>query len=450
MNLKMKDAKPELNIIKLTIPIFFEMLLAILVSNVDQFMLSTHSQEAVSAIGNAGQISWIMILFFQVLGTAALILITQYKGAGHTEDEKKIYPLTLAVNFLIGLIVCFVSIFGIDFILNLMHIEEGRSFEYAGTYMRIAGVSFLFVAISTCFSSFLKANAFVKETMIISLVVNVINVIGNAIGLYVLDIGVAGVAWATTISRFIGMIFVISIFLIKVGKMEFNYLKSPDIFLLMGKLLKIGIPSVGENMSYDIAQLVLMSFINTLGLAAVNAKVYVSLIVQFAFLFCMALSQSMQIIEGYEIGADRKDKAEKIVYKSLWSATIVSVSLTFLIYLFSDQIIGIFPSADAEVLRIAKQLLLVEVFLEIGRSFNIIMVRALQTAGDVQYPVIMSIIFTWCLSVTMGYVLGMFFGLGIVGVWIATATDEILRGVVLIFRFKSGKWKKISLLNKAQ
>lgn len=450
MNLKVKDAKPELNIIKLTIPIFFEMLLAILVSNVDQFMLSTHSQEAVSAIGNAGQISWIMILFFQVLGTAALILITQYKGAGHTEDEKKIYPLTLAVNFLIGLIVCFVSIFGIDFILNLMHIEEGRSFEYAGTYMRIAGVSFLFVAISTCFSSFLKANAFVKETMIISLVVNVINVIGNAIGLYVLDIGVAGVAWATTISRFIGMIFVISIFLIKVGKMEFNYLKSPDIFLLMGKLLKIGIPSVGENMSYDIAQLVLMSFINTLGLAAVNAKVYVSLIVQFAFLFCMALSQSMQIIEGYEIGADRKDKAEKIVYKSLWSATIVSVSLTFLIYLFSDQIIGIFPSADAEVLRIAKQLLLVEVFLEIGRSFNIIMVRALQTAGDVQYPVIMSIIFTWCLSVTMGYVLGMFFGLGIVGVWIATATDEILRGVVLIFRFKSGKWKKISLLNKAQ
>lgn len=450
MNLKMKDAKPELNIIKLTIPIFFEMLLAILVSNVDQFMLSTHSQEAVSAIGNAGQISWIMILFFQVLGTAALILITQYKGAGHTEDEKKIYPLTLAVNFLIGLIVCFVSIFGIDFILNLMHIEEGRSFEYAGTYMRIAGVSFLFVAISTCFSSFLKANAFVKETMIISLVVNVINVIGNAIGLYVLDIGVAGVAWATTISRFIGMIFVISIFLIKVGKIEFNYLKSPDIFLLMGKLLKIGIPSVGENMSYDIAQLVLMSFINTLGLAAVNAKVYVSLIVQFAFLFCMALSQSMQIIEGYEIGADRKDKAERIVYKSLWSATIVSVSLTFLIYLFSDQIIGIFPSADAEVLRIAKQLLLVEVFLEIGRAFNIIMVRALQTAGDVQYPVIMSIIFTWCLSVTMGYVLGMFFGLGIVGVWIATATDEILRGVVLIFRFKSGKWKKISLLNKAQ
>ena len=118
--------------------------------------------------------------------------------------------------------------------------------------------------------------------------------------------------------------------------------------------------------------------------------------------------------------------------------------------MFSDQIIGIFPSADAEVLRIAKQLLLVEVFLEIGRAFNIIMVRALQTAGDVQYPVIMSIIFTWCLSVTMGYVLGMFFGLGIVGVWIATATDEILRGVVLIFRFKSGKWKKISLLNKAQ
>lgn len=443
-----KDVK-DMSIIKLTIPLFFEMFLGILVSNVDQFMLSTQSQEAVSAIGNAGQISWIMVLFFQVLGTASLILITQYKGAGKEKEAKAIYPLTLIVNILIGIIIGLVSIFGIEFILNLMNVEKGLALDYAKTYMQIIGVSFLFMAISNCFSSFLKANALVKEAMVISIIVNVLNVVGNAIGLYVLHMGVAGVAYSTSLSRFVGMLLTIIIFTKKVEPVRVTYLKNAKPFNLLGQLLRIGIPSVGENMSYDLAQLVLMSCINTMGLAAVNAKVYVTLIVQFAYLFCMAVTQAMQIIEGYQIGAGNKEAAAKIVYKSLRSATIVSVLLTIIIYLLSDYIIGIFPSADAEVLRIAKQLLLVEIFLEIGRAFNITMVRALQTAGDVKYPVIMSVIFTWCLSVTLGYVFGMVLEWGIVGIWIATAMDEILRGIVLIERFRKGKWKSISLVGEA-
>lgn len=444
----MSEEKNEknLNIVKLTIPLFFEMLLVILVSNVDQLMLSFHSKEAVSAIGNAGQISWIMMLFFQVLGTASLILITQYKGAGKEKEAKAIYPVTLLVNFFIGVVIMLVSIFGIDFILQLMNIEEGASFDYAGQYMRIVGVSFLFMAVSNCFSSFLKANAFVKEVMVISVIMNIINAVGNAIGLFVLNIGVAGVAYATMISRLIGMVLCIIVFVVKVGPIQFSAMRNSKPFVLLGQLLKIGVPSVGENMSYDMAQLVLMSWINTMGLSAVNAKVYVTLVVQFAYLFCMAVTQAMQIVQGYHIGAGNKDEAEKIVYKSLIYSTIVSVSVTFIIFLFSDYIIGIFPSADAAVLQFAKQLFLVEIFLEIGRAFNITMVRALQTAGDVKYPVVMSIIFTWCLSVTLGYVFGVSLSFGIVGIWIATAMDEIFRGIILIIRFRRGKWKEINLI----
>ena len=326
----------NLNIVKLTIPIFFEMLLAILVSNIDQLMLSTHSQEAVSAIGNAGQISWIMVLFFQVLGTAALILITQYKGAGKDEQAEAIYPVTLIMNFIIGVIISLISMFGIGLIFTVMNVEEGLTFEYAKTYMQIIGISFLFVAVSNCFGSFLRANAYVKETMIISIVVNVLNVIGNAIGLYVLQLGVAGVAYSTMISRLMGTVLMIIVFYRKVGAIHFGAIKKSNPVLLLRQLLKIGIPSVGENMSYDLAQLVLMSFINEMGLASVNAKVYVSMIVQFAYLFCMSLSQSMQIVEGYQIGAGNKDAAARIVYRCLWSATAVCVSVTFLIFLGSD------------------------------------------------------------------------------------------------------------------
>ncbi len=440
----------ELNMVKLTIPLFLESLLGILISNVDQLMLSAHSQEAVAASGNAGQLSWILILFFQVLSTAALILITQYKGAGEEERARVIYPLTLIVNSAIGIVVSLVSVFGIEPLLKLMNISDSVTFEYAKIYMQIAGVSFLFVAISNCFSVFLKANAVVKEVVVVSVIANLLNVVGNGIGLFVLDMGVAGVAYSTLISRFVGMLLIVLLFYRKVGRIYFSALCGSNPFALLGQLLRIGVPSAGENISYDMAQLVVMAFVNMMGIAAINAKVYVSMVVQFAYLFCMATSQAMQIVEGYQIGAGNKEEAERVVYKSLKSGIIVSVFITLIIYLLSDFIIGIFPSADAEVLQIAKQLLLIEVFLEIGRVINITMVRALQTAGDVKAPVIVNIIFTWGISVAFGYIFGVTFMWGIVGVWIAAAADEIVRGIILIARFRRGKWKNISLVETSQ
>ncbi len=444
----MKTADKEMNMVKLTIPLFFESLLGILISNVDQLMLSAHSREAIAAGGNAGQISWIMILFFQVLGTAALILIAQYQGAGKEKEAQMIYPVTLIFNTMIGILVSAVSVFGIDAILRLMNIEDPVTFEYAKIYMQIVGVSFLFVAISNCFGVFLKANAIVKEVVVISVFINLLNVVGNGIGLFVLDLGVAGVAYSTLISRFVGMILVILVFYRKVGKIHFSAVRNGNPYALLWQLLRIGVPSAGENISYDLSQLVIMSFVNLMGIAAINAKVYVGMVVQFAYLFCTATSQAMQIVEGYQIGAGNKDEAEKVVFQSLRGATIVGVGVTIILYFFSDTVVGIFPSADAEVLRIAKQLLLIEIFLEIGRVFNITMVRALQTAGDVKYPVAMNVIFSWGLSVVCGYILGVLLGWGIVGVWIAAAADELIRGILLIIRFKAGKWKKISLVKE--
>ena len=121
--------------------------------------------------------------------------------------------------------------------------------------------------------------------------------------------------------------------------------------------------------------------------------------------------------------------------------------VTFILFLFSDGIVGIFPSADSEVLSIAKTMFLIEMFLEIGRVTNIIMVRALQTAGDVNFPILMSVAFTWCVSVLFGYIFGVRLKMGIAGIWIAMATDEILRGLVLTMRFRKGGWKKIDLIS---
>ena len=191
-----------------------------------------------------------------------------------------------------------------------------------------------------------------------------------------------------------------------------------------------------------------MSFINPMGLATVNAKVYVCIVVQFAYLAGMAASEAMQLVEGQLIGAGKKDVAAREVFKTQRAGLIIVEIVTLLLFIFSNQIIGIFPSADADVLKIAKVMLFIELFLELGRVTNMIMVRALQTAGDVNFPILMSVAFTWCVSVTFGYIFGVVLNWGITGIWIAMATDEILRGITLTTRFAKGKWKKINLIEK--
>lgn len=459
---KMKITNPEEKnlILKLTIPLFFEFLLYILVNNVDQFMLSSYSQEAVAAVGNAGQICWVMTLFFGVCSMASVVLVSQCKGADSVKSEtvlpessnteKAIYAIALIVNIILGIIVSVICLFGIDPILGLLKVEPGLTYEYSKVYIQIVGGLIVFQAVENCFAAYLKSNALVKEALVISIIVNVLNVAGNAVALYVLDWGVAGVAWSSAIARALGMLLAIIVFVRKVGHIDLRSLKSSKPFLLLWKMIKIGGPSIGENMSYDVSQLVIMSFINPMGLATVNAKIYVAIIVEFAYLAAMASSEAMQIVEGQLIGAGKKDKAQKEVFKTQLAGLIIVEAITALLVIFSNQIIGVFPSADADVLRIARQLLFVELFLEIGRVTNIIMVRALQTAGDVNFPIFMSIIFTWCVSVLFGYIFGVKLEWGAVGIWIACASDELMRGCVLTLRFKKGGWKKINLIGDLQ
>ena len=446
----MKITNPEEKnlIFKLTIPLFFEFLLYILVSNVDQFMLSSYSQEAVAAIGNAGQVSWVMTLFFGVVSIASTVLISQYKGAKDEEMEKAIYPVALIFNVVLGIIISLVCVFCMEPILRLLKVEEGLTFEYAHIYLQIVGGMIVFQAIENCFAAFLKSNALVKEALVISIIVNIFNVAGNSLALYVFDWGVPGVAFSSAISRTLGMLLAIVIFLVKVGKIQFSILKSCHPFKILWKMLKIGAPSIGENISYDGSQLLIMSFINPMGLATVNAKVYVCIVVQFAYLAGMAASEAMQLVEGQLIGAGKKDAAAREVFKTQRVGLIIVEIVTLLLFIFSNQIIGIFPSADADVLKIAKVMLFIELFLELGRVTNMIMVRALQTAGDVNFPILMSVAFTWCVSVTFGYIFGVVLNWGITGIWIAMATDEILRGITLTTRFAKGKWKKINLIEK--
>ena len=444
--------------LSMTLPIFCVQLMQILVNNVDQMMVSAYSQEAVAAVGNANQISWLLMMLFTILSTATVILVTQYKGAGMKDEEKVIYPLSLIANIIAGLFIGAICIFFGRQIFSLMNISDPVVCDYAYQYLSITGGSIVFMAIMTTYNAFFRSNSLMKQSMIISIIVNLINIVGNWFLIFghgpFPEMGVMGVAIATMVSRIVGAVLLAVVYRMNLGKIEWSLIK-PFPTKQFRRMLTIGIPAAGESMSYNSSQLVVMSMINAMGIAATNTKIYIYLIVSFCYIFASALSETNQVSVGYFMGAKKPDEADKRVWRVLGGGVICAVLMTGVLCLFSDSILSLFvamggeTSAEiaAEILDLGRQVLLVEIFLELGRASNIVMVKALQAAGDIKFPVAMNIIFTWFFSVGVGYLLGVVLGWGLVGIWIAMCCDEVLRGIVLIIRWKSGVWRSMSVID---
>ena len=446
--------------LRLTLPIFVTYLLNMAVNTVDQMMVSNYSQTAVASIGNANQISSLLSMFFTVLNVASVILISQFKGAEDEKGTKSIYTLSLVCNIAASVLVAAVSLTLGRPIFRAMQVQEDAVLEGAVTYLRITGSTIIFQALVMAYTSFMKSNSMMTWPLVISIGINAVNILVNWLLIYGVgpfpEMGVAGAAIGTVISRALGTVSLAIIFRAKIGRLDWKQLR-PFPWKRLGHMLKIGGPSAGETISYSISQLVVMVMINTMGLVSVNSKIYVQSVVVFSYLFSFALAEATMVVTGYLLGDKRHDDAHRRVMRSLLTAVVTAVSLSVVMWLLRDQVVGLFmaSSTDAdidtlrrEILQMCGTLLLIDIFLEFGRATNLVMVRALQAAGDVMFPVLANIVSSWVICVGVGYVLGIVLDLGLPGIWLALMLDEVLRGIVMIIRWKKGGWRKIDLIKE--
>lgn len=315
-------------------------------------------------------------------------------------------------------------------------------YNQALLYLSICGGCLFLQSIILTLSSFLRSNTFVFQGFLVSAGINILNVGLNALFLYVFNLpGIFGVAIATIISRIIGCI-VLLIMIIKLPKIKLS-LKDGICSTKkeLRKLLKVSIPSAGEFFSYSLSQIVILAIINIIGLrlnsASPTAKTYVNIMVQFTFIFTNSISQAMQIMLGRYLGAKNYAAAEKIITRTLFLSLITSIIIAIVQAVFAEFIFSFFTT-DNNVIELCKKIMWLEVALEIGRAINIVLVRALQTSGDVIFPTALAIIFCWSVAVSGSYILGVTFKLGVIGIWIAMSIDELCRAFIFIIRFKKG------------
>ncbi len=435
----------KLKLFSLAWPIFIETALFMLLGFVDVFVLSRYDDLAASAVNTANQSVSIVTIVFTVISGASAVLISQYLGAKKNENASRIAALSIFFNFLFGIIIS-VLLFVFNREILVFIGAEGTLLEYSSEYLEIVG-SFLFLqAVLAAMSVVVRNHGMTKISMYVTVGMNILNTTLDII--LVPHMGVKGVAIATSLSRVLGTIVLAYVLFTKIESIKIFKMLKPFPFKDTKDIVKVGVPSALESSLYNISQLVITSIVlNCLTEPELIAKTYIQSITMFVYIFAVAIGQASQIITGHLVGAGEFDKAYKNGLKAYRNALIVVISIALLSALFRGYIPRIFTD-NPDVLLLAGNILIINVFLEFGRTTNLVVLACLRGAGDVYFPTVCAIFSNWIVSVLGSYILAVVCGFGIYGLFVALALDEIVRGVLMLVRFKGGKWRTKALVKK--
>lgn len=448
--IEQKDRRLTLHAI--TWPIFIELFLQTIMGSTDVIMLSHISDDVVAAVGVANQLVFFSIILFNFTATGTAVLISQYLGAGLRQGAKQASAISLTINLGIGVIVSVLLVIFKGPLLEIFHLEEhiaGIGYEY----LSIVGGTLFLQAVLVTVSAILRANGFTREAMFVSVLMNLIHLVGNSLVIYGLfgfpEMGVKGVAFSTAFSRaaalIIAFIFMYKRLPIKIIMNDYINFQSTHI----KNILKIGIPSASEQLSYNTSQMAMTAIIAMLGAAALSTRVYTWNVMSFIMLFGLAIGQGTQILIAYRVGAGDFDGAYRQLLKSLKVSFILTIFIAIFVSIFRVNIMSLFTD-DKAIIHIGSTLLLLCLILEPGRTFNLVVINSLRATGDAAFSVKMGVLSMWGIAVPLSYFLGIHFGLGLAGVWIAFIVDEWLRGIIMYFRWKSRAWEKKVLVQKKQ
>ncbi|WP_159565244.1 MATE family efflux transporter [Budvicia diplopodorum] len=429
----------ERSLFSLSWPIFIDLFLHFSTLLINTYMISQVSKSYLAAMGVGNQVFDLCITIFSFISVGCSVVIAQYLGARQMDMAKKAIHISIAFNLVIGLACAtFIFFFGYKALI-LMNMPE-HLMEDGFAYLHIVGICLVPEAAALILAACMRVYGKSKPAMYVTLIVNIITIIGNIFALYVFKYGLIGVAWSTVFGRVIGVIMLAC--LLSYGlRIRFELWSffhwSAD---LLKKILHIGLPAAGENLVWILQYMTAMAFIGLMGETALAAQTLYFQISLFIMLFGISVSIGNEILVGHLVGAKRFEDAYRQAFHSLKLGVGVTAVVVIGFWLMDRNIMN-FLSKDADIIDMLLPLFLLSVFMEPGRTINIIMVNALRASGDAKFPLYTAIFFMWGVSIPIGYFLGIKMEMGLLGIWIGFFCDEWLRGFTNAWRWKSKRWQ---------
>ena len=439
---------------KLIIPLIIEQLLGISVGMFDTIMISSLGESAVSGVSLVDMLNVLMINIFAALATGGAVICAYELGKikklmEQDTSVKNDFPgaRSAAKQLLIVLLVASILVAGLAlfFRVGLLRLcfgaIEDDVMANALTYFVISAISYPFIAIYNGLAAHFRTMGNSKITMIASFFMNLLNICGNALFIYVFNWGVAGAAWSTTISRFLGMLL---LFVIISNKNHEIYINLREKFRLdfhvMKKILGIGIPGSLENSVFQLGRILVISMIAGFGTAQVAANAVANNLDSLGCIPGQALGLAVVTVVGQCIGAGDYDSARQYEQKLLKFAYLSMAVVNILILVSLPLSLKLY-NLTKETLELAAILVILhDGFAMIFWPTAFVLPNALRAAQDVRFTMVVSIFSMIAFRIFFSWVIGVRFGMGIIGVWIAMIIDWVFRGGLFIWRVRSGRW----------
>lgn len=435
-------------LVSLAVPIAFEALLSIMAGLVDSAMVSSCGEAAVSAVSLIDSINLLLIGFFSALGYGGTVVVSQYIGNGNRESAKESSKQVIYAVTIVSLVVTLLVLPFVSQIIGLIYPGlETDVFEYSKSYFFITVIGYAPAAIGLACSSLLRAQGKSRTAFFHGTIVNMLNVVGNAFFIYVCDMEVAGAALSTTLIRFLyailGIIFLRSKSLEVPLERILHY--RPD-FRILKKIFLIGGTNGLETSLFYVGKLILSSLIASFGTIATAAYAVSFNIFNIAANTICSLGTALLTVVGQCIGAREKEQARYYTKKLTNVAFVLVVVFYGLIFLFRNKLVLLFGFSD-EALREAAYYTgvaaLVSIFSIYSHAF--VPMNAFRAAGDVKYPLTVSLASMFVFRIGLAFVLATVFDMKLMAVWIGMWADWIFRAILNMFRINGNKWlnKKI-------
>jgi len=427
---------------QLIIPLMIEQFLLIFVGLADSIMVASVGEEAVSAVSLIDTIMVLIINLFTALGTGGAIVAGQALGRRSTEDACEAAEQTFLFSTLFSFVVTILMYLGRNFILNVVFGQiEPLVMANCSLYLLIVAPSIPFLAVYNIGAAMFRAMGNSKTPMKMSLVMNTLNLVGNAVLLYGLKWGIEGAALPTMLSRvFAGlwMFFLIQRqkYTIRVRTITGLRLK----FKVMKRILHLGIPYALENSMFQLGKVIVLSLVTSFGTASIAANAVSNSIAMFAILGGMSINYALSSVAARCVGANDFEQVRYYTRKLMKYCYLILLVSNILILLALPLIIFVY-NLSPETGEMVRQIIILHslgAILIWAPSFTL--PNALRAANDVTFCMLISIVSMWIFRIGMSYLLAQYVGLGVLGVWMAMIIDWGVRGIFFLLRYRGSKW----------
>ena len=432
----------------LLIPLIIEQMLNSLMGMVDTLMVSRVGAEAISAVSLVDSINNLVLQVFAAMAAGAAIICSQYLGR---KDEKGCNDAAKQIVLTVVVISSVIMIIGVGFRKPLLHLILGSVEEAVMTnaqiYFLITALSYPFIALFQAGAAFYRACGNSKFTMKTALIANVANIVGNTLFIFVLQMGAAGAAVSTLISRAL-CAFVVFYALRKPGyaiQLKNYFSIRPDLNLIV-KILAIGVPSGIENGMFQFGKLAIQSTVSSLGTAAIAAQAMTIIFENVNGMAAVGIGIGLMTVVGQSIGAGRQEEAKYYIVKLAGYAEVAMIISCILVYIAARPVTVLAGMSEESTALCMQMILAITIVKPLLWVPSFTPPNGLRAAGDVRFSMITATLTMWLCRVALSIFLMRVVKTGPIGVWYGMFADWGVRGVIFTIRFVRGKWLRFKVI----